>query len=285
VYEHILYDVRDGVAVITLNRPDRRNALGVGPTSNRAEIVKALAAADADDAVGCVLFVGAGKVFCAGGDLTSMPAVLTPLQNDALIDEITRFNAAVHDTRKPVVGAIHGRCLGAALGFIAQFDIALAAEDTLFGLVEGRIGHPGATDIVPLVGPAWAKFMMLTGEMIDAPLAAQIGLILMTLPDDRIQELGFSLAQRIARLPRSGVILNKTTINTIVESSGATAGRSAGRARDVITIQASKQAQAPDGRTFVDILAKEGVRSMVAARDEQFVGAWLGSWLDKGERG
>ncbi len=277
-YDHLLSEKHDGVAHVVLNRPEKMNALGIGPGSSREEIIRALSAADADPEVGCILLRASGKTFCAGGDLGAAPATKsdrTALDEHDFLQQTSGFLAAVRATNKPIVCAVQGLCLGAAMGLVAQCDIVVAADDARFGLVEGRIGHPGASELVPVVGAAWAKFLILTGELIDARRAEQIGLVLTVLPAQELQAHTTELARRIARLPRESTVLNKACVNQVAEASGHAAGRVAGRAHDTLTKSVSSLAKAPDGRLFAEVLQSEGVQGMKAARDSQFKGAWL----------
>jgi enoyl-CoA hydratase/carnithine racemase len=274
-WQHIRYEARDGVGHIVLSRPDKLNVLGVGPGGSRDEIARALALADGDDGVGCVLITAQGRAFCAGGDLSGVAPAVTPLDNHLFNEDILRFFAAFRAMHKPVIAAVHGLCLGSALGFIVQCDIVLAAEDARFGLIEGRIGHPGASELVPVIGAAWAKFLILTGEYIDAETAREIGLVLTVEPTDRLGERATDLARRIARMPREGVLLNKACIDSMTDAMGRTVGRLVGRAHDTITKSMAAEAKAPDGRRFQDILDDEGMEALKAARDTQYQGRWL----------
>lgn len=279
-YNHILYDVRDGVAHIVLNRPERLNALSIGPGSSCEEILAALIAADADQTVGAIVIRGAGRAFCAGGHLEQVAdatsATAPRVFEDHLFNEaVMQFNSGVRNTRKPVIAAVHGLCLGTALSFVAQCDIVLAADDARFGLIEGRIGHPGASELVPVIGLAWAKFLIFTGELITARRARDIGLVLLVLKTDELLERAIDLASRIARMPRESVILNKSSINNMAEASGNVAGRLVGRAFDTMTKSMSWYAAAPDGRRFADILQSGGIKEMKRARTQQFDEPWL----------
>jgi len=274
-FQHILYSSRNGVAEIRLNRPDKLNALGMGPGSSRDEITRALAQADEDGEVGSILISAAGRAFCAGGDIAGTAHPETAYEEARQVAEIDAALAAVRGTRKPIVVAVNGLCLGAGLGFIAQCDLVIAADDARFGLVEGRIGHPGASAIVPLVGAAWAKYLILTGDLIDAERAAEIGLVLVTVPAAELEAKARDLAERIARLPRESVELNKAAIDKVIEVGGRAAGRIAGRTQDVLVRAMSGRAKAPDGRRFEEILAAEGIAGMKKARDAQFTGSWL----------
>ena len=276
-FAHITLSTVDGVAHLVLNRPDKLNTLGFGPGSSRDEIARAIALADADDAAGAILISAAGRAFCAGGDLGGIGASgpETPLSNHLLNEAILHFQATVRGAHKPVLAAVNGLCLGTALGFIAQCDIVIAADDARFGLIEGRIGHPGASDLVPVIGPAWTKFLIMTGELIDASRAAQIGLVLTVEPAAELLTRATDLAWRIARLPREGMLLNKIAINNVAEVTGRAAGRLVGRAHDAITKSMTSAARAPDGRRFEDILKSEGVDGLKRARDTQYRGTWL----------
>lgn len=273
--QHIRYEIRAGVASITLNRPDKLNALGMGAGSNRAEIAAALAEADGDEQVGAVLLRAEGRAFCAGGDLSGAQPTETPLDEHLFNEEILRFYAAFRAMHKPVIAAVHGLCLGAGLGMLVQCDLVVASADARFGLIEGRIGQPGASELVPYIGSQWAKFLILTGELIDADTAKEIGLVLTVVAPDRLDARAGDLAERIAALPRESVLLNKACIDAMTDVMGRTAGRLVGRAIDTTTKGMGRYAKAPDGRTFEAILRADGVEGMKKARDTQFKGAWL----------
>lgn len=274
-WQHVLYRVESGVAHIVLNRPEKLNALGIGPGSNRVELAEAMEQADADPAVGAILVSAAGRAFCAGGDLTGVPRVKSPFGNKAFVDDLDALHARIRRVSKPSVAAVHGLVLGSGVGLTALFDFVIAAEGTRFGLIEGRVGHPGATEIVPLVGAAWAKYLMLTGEVIDARRAAAIGLVLEVEEADELLDRCTDLARRLARMPRAAVILNKASIDSMLEAAGRSAGRSIGRAHDVLTRSMTHEAAAPDGRRFEEILEQDGMQALKAARDTQYGEPWL----------
>jgi enoyl-CoA hydratase/carnithine racemase len=274
-WQYILYRVDNGVAHVVLNRPEKLNALGLGPGSNRVELAEALDKADADPDVGAILVSAAGRAFCAGGDMAGVPRISSPFGNKAFIDQLDATLARVRRIRKPIVAAVHGLVLGSGLGLTALFDFVIAAEGTRFGLIEGRVGHPGATEIVPLVGAAWAKYLMLTGEIIDARRAASIGLVLEVEEPDELLARCTDLAERLARMPREAVMLNKASIEAMLEAAGRGAGRSVGRLHDALTRSMTHAAAAPDGRRFEEILASEGMQAFKEARDTQYGQPWL----------
>jgi len=274
------YSVDDGVAHLVLDRPERLNALDFGPGSLREQVLEALAEADRNDAVGAIVIRGAGRAFCAGGDLDLVvegTATRPPTIDDErrFMEMVADFDERVRRTSTPVIAAVHGLCLGTAVSLIAQCDVVVATEDARFGLIEGRIGHPGVAELVPIVGVSWAKFLILTGEIIDARLAQQIGLVLAVVEPDELTDRVTDLAGRIARMPRDAVITNKATVNAVAEAGGRAAGRITGLPYEVITRAGSWMATAPDGRRFADILRESGIEEMKRARDQQYRDPWL----------
>lgn len=275
VYAHITSQCVDGVAHIRLSRPDRLNTLGMGPGSSRAEIVDAMRVADADERVGCILLTAQGRAFSAGGDLTGGSEPSTTFDEFQFVRELEEFYTALRQIRKPIVAGVNGLCLGAGMGLLAQCDLVVAAHDARFGLVEGRIGHPGATEVVPIIGGAWAKFLMLTGELIDAETAERIGLVIAVTHAENLAIAAMELARRIAAVPRESAILNKAAIDAMTDAIGHRAGRITGHAYDAITKAVAQSATAPDGRRFSDIVRTEGASGLKKARDQQFTGRWF----------
>ncbi|MCW2526426.1 MAG: enoyl-CoA hydratase [Pseudonocardiales bacterium] len=275
MFNHITLTLSEGIAHVRLNRPEKMNTLGLGPGSSRDEIAIALGEADANDEIGCILVTAEGRAFCAGGDLGGTAPSQTPYDEFEFLRHLDDFYTAVRAIKKPIVAGVNGLCLGAGLGLIAQFDLVIAAEDARFGLIEGRIGHPGATEIVPIVGAAWAKYMILTGELLHAQRAADIGLVLTVVPTESLTADVTMLARRIAAVPREAAILNKAAIEAMTDAMGRQAGRLTGRAYDVTTKGQAKNAKAPDGRRFEEIFASEGTVGLKKARDSQFTGSWL----------
>jgi enoyl-CoA hydratase/carnithine racemase len=267
----------DGVAHIELSRPEILNPISSRPGGTRDQIEWALRAAAHDPTVGAVVLTGAGGSFSAGGDLVGNPVRESAAEHTAFVAAAEAFHRKVRDCPLPIVAAVHGHCLGAAMSLIACCDIVLAAQSATFGLPEGRLGLVGATPLVPLIGAQWAKFLILTGEVIDAERARSLGLVLTIEPDDELRTRAADLARRIARLPREAVALNKRAIDSVVDASGAAAGRAAGAAADAVTLSNSGRATAPDGRTFREIITTEGIAGIKAARAAQFDEPWLPS--------
>lgn len=273
--DEIRYEQADGVAEIVLDRPDKLNPISARAGGTRDQILHVLADAERDDTIGAVLLRGEGRAFSAGGDLTGNAPRETEAEHQAFLAEADHLNQRIRDSRLPVVAAVHGLCLGGALALVASCDFVVAAEHATFGLPEGRIGLIGATPLVSVVGRQWAKFLILTGEPISAERARELGLVLSVEPDDELLERARELARRLARLPREAVALNKRAVDAAADAAGDEAGRQVGLAHDAVTLTASGQAAAPDGRTFREIIDTEGVAGLKAARAAQYSGPWL----------
>jgi enoyl-CoA hydratase/carnithine racemase len=273
--DEIAYEKADGVAEIVLDRPAQRNPISARPGGTRDQILWALADAEDDPGIGCALLRGAGTTFSSGGDLIGNAPRETAFEHQEFLERAEAFHARVRDARIPIVAAVHGFCLGAALQLVASCDLVVASEDARFGVPEGRIGLVGAGPLVPIVGRQWAKFLILTGELIDATRAREIGLVFAVERDDELLERARDLARRLTRLPREASLLNKRNVDAVAEAAGAAAGRVADTAHAVITLSNSGRATAPDGRTFREIIDTEGVEGMKNARAAQYETPWL----------
>jgi enoyl-CoA hydratase/carnithine racemase len=280
--DEIAYATSDGVAEIVLNRPSRLNAISARPGGTRDQLLHALAHAEGDDAIGAVLLRGEGRAFSVGGDLTGNARRETLAEHEQFLQGVDEFHRRLRDSRLPIVAAVHGDCLGAAVALVASCDFVVAAEHATFGLPEGRLGLVGATPLVPVVGRQWAKFLILTGEPIGARRARELGLVLSVEPDDEVVDRARDLARRLARLPREAVTLNKRAVDAVADAAGDATGRRTGLDHDAVTLAGSPRATAPDGRTFREIIDTEGVEGLKRARDSQYTGTWM---HDEGDGG
>lgn len=272
--DEVVYVVSGGVARITLDRPAVLNALSARPGGTRDQILEALQRAEDDEAVGCVVIAGAGTSFCGGGDLTGNVRRETPADEHAFVERSDAFHRRLRSARVPTIASVHGFCLGAGLGLALGCDLVVAAESARFGVPEGRIGLVGATPLVPVVGRQWAKFLIMTGELIGARQAAEIGLVLRVVPDEQLVERVEELARRIARMPSAAVQLNRRAIDASADAAEL-AGAAAGRAHDALTLANAAHAAAPDGRRFREILDAEGMAGLKVARAQQWRDPWL----------
>jgi enoyl-CoA hydratase/carnithine racemase len=193
----VIVETADEVAVITLNRPDRLNAF-TGRMG--AELGRAYAACDADDAVRAVVLTGAGRAFCAGADLDPGGDTFAAPSNDEFT--ASPVQPPAWDVRKPVIAAINGHAIGIGLTLTMQCDLRLVAEDAKLGFVHVRRGvlpDAHAHWTVPrAVGFALAAELLLTGRTFTGGEAADLGLANRALPADEVLPAAVDLAHDIA---------------------------------------------------------------------------------------
>lgn len=268
-------DSEGAVAVITLDRPDVLNAVSGRPGGTRDQILHAIGLAEADPLIGCVVVRGAGRAFCGGGDLTGNARRESVEEHRAFLESANRFHERVTASTVPTIAAVHGYCLGAGVVLAAACDLVIAAEGARFGFPEGRMGLVGASSLVSVIGRQWAKFLMLTGELITAERARELGLVLTVEADDELQTRVLDLARRISRMPRRSAELNRRAVDATADASGDAAARQAAVAHDAHTLAAADHATAPDGRTFRSIIDTEGVEGLKRARAAQYDEPWL----------
>ena len=180
--ECTLYEVRSGAAWITLNRPERRNALS--PTLI-TEVHDHLAAAQADDAVRSIVITGAGKGFCSGADLKRQPGESEPERIVPYPDVLT----AIWEGEKPVIAAVNGHAFAGGLGMVAASDLVVTAEEAMFSFSEVRIGViPAIIAVVCLrkLGPHHGMRLFLTGDRFSGREAVEYGLAHKAVPREAL---------------------------------------------------------------------------------------------------
>jgi enoyl-CoA hydratase len=217
-YQDIIVETPEpGVQVITLNRPDVRNALR---TVTLQEIADALGAADGDPDIRAVVLTGGGKVFAAGADIKEM-AGTGPV--DMIDDPRQGYRKRIDGFSKPLIAAVNGYALGGGCELAMQADIIVAGEDSRFGQPEINLGIiPGAGGtqrLIRAVGKSLAAKMVLSGEMIDAPTALAAGLVAEITPPELTVEKAVVLARTIAAKPPLAVRLAKDTLRKAFETS------------------------------------------------------------------
>jgi 2-(1,2-epoxy-1,2-dihydrophenyl)acetyl-CoA isomerase len=200
----LLYEIHDGIATITLNRPERRNAF----TLEMIDLwVAALRDARTNDAVRVLVVTGAGRAFCSGGDVGGMAEAgeVTALEHKQWLELIHRIPLALDDLDKPVIAALNGPAVGAGLDMALMCDLRFAAEGTKFseGYVKvGLIPGDGGTYFLPrLVGVARALELLWTGDFIDAREAERIGLVNRVVPAEQLMPTVYEFAERLAAGP------------------------------------------------------------------------------------
>jgi 2-(1,2-epoxy-1,2-dihydrophenyl)acetyl-CoA isomerase len=203
--ESLLYAVEDGVATLTLNRPDKLNAYTVAMGE---AAVRAFRRARADDAVRAVILTGAGRGFCAGVDLDALKAHQAGAAAGAgpkLGEEefLTELPLELLAYPKPVIAAINGAAIGVGVTMVLPCDVRLAAQSAKLGVTFAKLGllpGLGSTHLLPrLVGRAKALELVLSARVLPAAEAAEIGLVNRVVPDDQILAEARALAAQMAQ--------------------------------------------------------------------------------------
>ncbi len=212
----VLVDISDHVATVTLNRPQKLNALDGETMDALVPIIEGLAE---DNEVRCVLVTGAGRAFCAGGDIGGMAS------GEALSEEspVTRLrhleetSRLLHEMPKPTIAMVNGPAAGAGLSIALACDIRIAGESARFTTAFVRIGFSGDFGgtwmLQRLMGPAKARELYFTGDLIDAREAERIGLVNRTVPDDQLASETRALAERMAKGPPIALARMKQNMN------------------------------------------------------------------------
>ena len=218
-YETITVEKRDKVAIITINRPDKLNALN---KTVHAEGVAALDELRRDDSVRVVVITGAGeKSFIAGADISEF-AGQTPVTQRNLFHEKTFFNS-IDVFPKPVIAMINGFCLGGGNELALACDIRVASENARFGQPEINLGimcgGGGTQRLTHLIGEGIAMEIILTGDMIDAPTALQFGLVNHVYPLAELEAKTMELANKIAEKAPIALQLSKEAVKFASKSS------------------------------------------------------------------
>jgi enoyl-CoA hydratase len=221
----VRYAVDGAVARIELNRPERHNALN---GELLEDLDTAFAAAEADDAVRAVVLSGAGRSFCSGYDTSGSPYITPPEGGWTKSSALLRLRGIearyqrIWDCPKPTVARVHGNALAAGCYLQLLCDITVAATDA-------RLGHPavrfGGVSSMPLwqmaLGLKKARYLLLTGRIIDGAEAERIGLVSLAVPPDELDATVEGIVADLVAIPADGAMHNKIALNTALSVRGA----------------------------------------------------------------
>ena len=267
-YEQILYEKSNGVATITLNRPDRMNAF---TDVMIREWAAAIEDARLDAEVRAVVLTGAGRGFCAGADLRRGSGLQNIAQDDGppsaadrrnwLRDSVHYVPRAVALLDKPYICAVNGAAVGAGMDMCSMADIRIASEQARFSMGYVRVGlvpgDGGCYYLPKIVGLAKALELIWTGDFVDAQEALRIGYVTSVVPADELLPAARSLAERIAQGPAVAVQLAKRLVYRGQTQDVYEALESAGHAMAIV--QSTED-------------AREGPRAFAEKREPQFRG-------------
>ena len=217
-YKFIIIEKKDGIGLITLNRPEVMNALSEGLME---EVASTLNDFEADTAIGCIVVTGSEKAFAAGADIKEMQ--FKSYMDAYLEDFISRNWERVTVCRKPVIAAVAGYALGGGCELAMMCDFIIAGDNAMFGQPEITLGVlPGAGGsqrLSRLVGKSKAMEMCLTGRMMDADEAERAGLVSRIVPVKKLQDEAIKTASKIAAMSRPASMMVKESVNRSYETT------------------------------------------------------------------
>ena len=256
--EAVLYSVKDGVATITLNRPQKLNAFDSAMTQGLSQALKQAAR---DDAVRALVLTGAGRAFSAGQDLAEFQTKGDLVISEHLRHGFNRIIAQMRGLEKPIIGAINGVAAGAAVGIALATDIRIASEEASFISAFIRIGLVPDTGVswllTRLAGPTKALEMMITGEPVSAHAALELGLVNQVVPALDLEATVNEWSQRLASGPTRAIGLTKRIFNKALDAPLA----------EVLEYEAMLQDVAGATEDHA-----EGVQAFLEKREAQFKG-------------
>ena len=213
----LLLETRGAVRVLTLNRPEKRNALNSELT---CALLGALRAADADASVGCVVLTGAGQGFCAGADLGEFKGLKDPQAAEARAELTMQLHLVFSKISKPIVCAINGAAMGGGAGLAIAGDMAVMAEGAKLGYPETKHGIVAAivlANLVRQIGRKAAFELVSMGEPIDAARALQLGLVNYVSPQQNLLSRTLEIAEKLAAVDRTALAETKRLFHEVAD--------------------------------------------------------------------
>ena len=264
----LLYEARERIARITLNRPERLNAIN---EHTGRELREAVARANADDAVHVIVLQGAGRAFCSGYDLKDYAEGDTPWNQSMPWDPMIDFRMMKSNTddfmslwrsHKPTIAKVHGFAVAGGSDIALCCDLVVMAEDAKIGYPPARVwGCPTTAMWVYRLGAERAKRMLLTGDLVDGREARALGLVLDAVPEAQLEARVLTLAQRLAGVPKNQLMMQKLMINQAYENMGLASTQMFATLFDGIT------RHSPEGKWFQQYAAEHGFHEAVRLRD------------------
>jgi enoyl-CoA hydratase/carnithine racemase len=246
------------VATITLDRPDKLNAI----TPRMAEEVRvALAAAEKESGIRVVVLKGSGRAFSAGFDLSPRPPASTSREWRSRFEPVSAICRAIWDLDKPVLAQVQGVCLGAAFDIAMACDLVICADDASFGEPEIRFGGTCQYLVLPwLVGMKTARYLLLTGDTIDARQALAAQLVNQVVPLAELESAVDVLCRKLALHPEGTLTLNKRALNRAYELMGLAETVAASEDRAVLAALGHSE----EAAMLADVLSHGGLKAGLA---------------------
>jgi enoyl-CoA hydratase/carnithine racemase len=213
----LLVEDRGAVRILTMNRPDKRNALNSELTQG---LLDALRKADVDDSVGATVLTGAGQGFCAGADLSEFKDLQAALAAENRAELTMQLHLAFSRISKPVVSAINGHAMGGGAGLAVAADMAVMADSAKLGYPEAKHGIVAAivmANLVRQVGRKAAFELVALGEPIDAHRALELGMVNRVAPVAEVMAHALALAERLATVKRAAMAETKRLFHEVAD--------------------------------------------------------------------
>ncbi len=261
----ILVEQEDGVATVTLNRPEKLNALS---TQLYRELETALDRLEADAQTRVVVFRGAGRAFSSGNDMSE--PCYTLRQWHTRVTDVSRHILRIWNLRPVTIAMVHGYCLASACELAAMCDITVASDDAKFGEPEILHGSMAQVFLPWVIGMKRAKEFILTGEQIDAREAERIGLVNRVVPGDELESETYALARRLAAIPGDATAFNKRTINKLYEFAGLQHGRDYMDQVSAILHVLMFEVEGREGEVLQNVKYEQGMDAFLKARRERY---------------
>jgi enoyl-CoA hydratase len=274
-YKNIIYEKKDGIGYITLNRPDKLNAINDAMVE---ELDVAFATAEPDLEVKVVVVKGAGRAFSVGQDLSGIgTSEVVPPDSRSGISSKRRLEAERRRSRrweyifnlaKPTIAQVHGYCLGYGCHLAMVCDMTIASEDALFGDPSARMGLlPDMPLWTWLVGLKKTKELLYSGRYVNAKEAEQLGLINMAVPENKLEKEVIRLAKGISLMPGDGLAASKDAINSAMEARGL---GEAWRFTNEMQLIMQQRTVDPNEFNFFNVRDKKGLKTAIEKRDAPF---------------
>lgn len=271
-YENILYETEGRVARITLNRPEKMNALSHALLEEYAD---ALTEAEQDREIRVAIVKGAGRAFSAGYDVGGAPKKTgkeyttpstTPFLDDrAGLNYVWGKTTTPWNLAMPVIAQVHGYCVAGGNDVAGQCDIVIAAEDAVIQQPQIRRLGLTFTHMFPYkCGAQWAKILMFTGDPISGREAERLGIVARAVPADKLDEEVTKLAERIALVDPTLLAMNKFAVNQVYEEMGLRGAFTAANAFDTISHTAKAM------QDFMKTSREQGLKAALAENEGPF---------------
>jgi len=267
--QSVLYEVNDKVGIVSLNRPDKLNALSM---DLRLEMERVLRRADEDPATSVIVLRSEGRSFCVGFDIGGGGTEPSPWRHDALkyherLSISMRCLMTPWTLRKPVIASVQGHALGGGCELAMFCDLTIAADDAQFGEPEILFSHVGPGVVMPLIiGHKRARELLYFGDLIDAQTAFELRMINRVVPAAELKAATLKYAKRLSLISPEALAATKLAVNRGAEAGGFRNALSAG----VDVVAPLYAATTEVGKQFEDIRAKEGLKAALRWRRAQF---------------